>query len=87
MRLETFDLPDRIVLKFETDSVSILKADVKKLGLKETVQSLIGKLTKMAKLDGPEYIELDGDEDDEDISLYEEVVESPYMYLKEKGVI
>jgi hypothetical protein len=32
-------------------------------------------------------IELDGDEDDEDISLYEDVIETPYSYLSDRGII
>jgi hypothetical protein len=32
-------------------------------------------------------IELDGDEDDEDLSLYEDVIETPYSYLSDRGII
>ena len=32
-------------------------------------------------------VELDGDEDDEDLSLYEEVIETPYQYLEGLGII
>jgi hypothetical protein len=94
MRLEAFDLPDSIVLKFGTDSLSLRKSEVKRLGLQDTCLLLIDKIEKMAKLRDVEIVEptveefeLDGDEDDEDISLYEDVIETPYSYLSDRGII
>jgi hypothetical protein len=34
-----------------------------------------------------EEFELVGDEDDEDVSLYEDVIETPYSYLSDRGII
>jgi len=83
MRLEALTVPNGVVLRFDNEfSVGLKSSEVKGLGLQEVALMLVDKLEKMAELRVVEPIEalveefeLDGDEDDEDLSLFEVVIE------------
>ncbi len=94
MRFEAITTEKATVLSFNgeggQESTSLRHADVKNLTVPEALLLLRGKIDKLLGVE-PDFdirvIELDGDEDDEDLSLYEEVIEIPAVYLDGKGDI
>jgi hypothetical protein len=83
------DVGDLTLLFTSHDSPSqgftLLQSEVADLTPLESFRFLHSKLDAMfpSELE----IELDGDEDDEDISLYEDVIETPYSYLSDRGIL
>jgi hypothetical protein len=74
----------------EVKSISIRKADFKKMTVEEGITALISRLAAMVMPEVDVVYEID-DEDDEDISLYEEEVVvdgyTPKEYLESIGAI
>jgi hypothetical protein len=100
MKLEANTTLRGVTLSFVDDmrgeSVTLRHGELLRLSVEEGINLLMVKLYDAAHgHTAPEFIELDGDEDDADVSLYEEVVGSPYdvevqtpaQYLRERGHI
>lgn len=81
MRVEAMTVPDGIVIRIGNEvSVSLSVDEIKGKGLQEVGLILCDKIESAFKLrerdDGePEVFELLGNEDDEDLSIFEEVIE------------
>jgi hypothetical protein len=76
---EVADLTPLESFKYLYDRLGVVFAPPK--GIVETEIVDTGRSTQV------EEIELDGDEDDEDISIYEDLIETPYSYLSDRGII
>jgi hypothetical protein len=102
MRLEAITTNEAVILSFTGEggpkSVALRNDEARKMTVPEAIKSLLEKLMPKPGVVEVEIVdtgrstqamefELVGDEDDEDLSMYEEVIESPYMYLKDLGVI
>jgi hypothetical protein len=79
LQSEVADLTPLEAFKFLHSKLGLVLAPPK--GIVETEIVDTGRSTQV------EEIELDGDEDDEDVSLYEDVIETPYSYLSDRGII
>lgn len=102
MRLVATTTNEGVILSFTGDggpkSVSLPNNKASNMTVPEAIQFLLEKLMPKPGVVEVEIVdtgrstqamefELVGDEDDEDLSMYDEVIESPYMYLKDMGVI
>jgi hypothetical protein len=76
---EVTDLTPLESFKYLCDKLCLMLAPLK--GIVETEIVDTGRSTQV------EEFELDGDEDDEDISIYEDIIETPYSYLSDRGII
>jgi hypothetical protein len=79
LQSEVADLTPLESFKYLHDKLGVVFASPK--GIVETEIVDTGRSTQV------EEFELDGDEDDEDISLYEDLIETPYSYLSDRGII
>jgi hypothetical protein len=76
---EVADLTPLESFRYLHDKLGVVFAPPK--GIVETEIVDTGRSTQV------EEFELDGDEDDEDISMYEDLIETPYSYLSDRGII
>jgi hypothetical protein len=79
LQSEVADLTPLESFKYLYSKLGVVFAQPK--GIVETEIVDTGRSTQVLE------IELDGDEDDEDLSMYEDLIETPYSYLSDRGII